>query len=287
MADDHGIIADLAQAGFDRRRALGLLASGGAMAMLAGCHRGPPGGGPGGGENVKLVTATGADGQSCVNFTSETNGPYPADGSNQSSGGTSNVLTAKDIIRSDIRHDLGSDAGAGDGRHALGTEMTIDLAVVDVNSACGGLAGYAVYLWHCDAGGAYSLYDKPERSYLRGMQVTDSAGRVRFTTIVSGCYSGRYPHLHFEIFSTQQKATAGKFATLISQIAVPPDVCGAVYKANPVYAASAANFAAESDPSADMIFADNGNERLAAMTLKCTGNPVAGFNGKATIGIAV
>lgn len=284
MAHDHGIIADLTKAGFDRRRALGFFASGGA-ALLAGCHRGPPGngpGGPGGGENAALIEAKGVDGVQCLNFTAETNGPYPADGSNQSNGSTSNVLTAKDIIRSDIRNDLGQG-----GRRALGVPLVIDLAIVDVNAACGALSGYAVYLWHCDASGAYSLYDKPQRSYLRGLQVTDSAGRVRFTTIVPGCYSGRYPHLHFEIFSTQQKATSGKFATLISQIAIPADVCGAVYKANPAYAGSVGNFVGESDPAKDMIFADNGEERIKAMTLNCTGNPVAGYNGKAMVGIAV
>lgn len=280
MAHQHGIIADLAQAGLDRRRALGLLASGGAV-VLAGCHRGPPGG-PGGGENAKLIEAQNADGAQCVNFTQETNGPYPADGSNQSSGRTSNVLTEKDIIRPDVRNDLGQG-----GRKALGVPLIVDLAIVDVNAACGALSGYAVYMWHCDASGAYSLYDKPERSYLRGVQVTDSAGRVRFTTIVPGCYSGRYPHIHFEVFSTQQKATSGKFATLVSQIAIPPEVCSAAYKANPAYAGSVDNFTGSNSIADDMIFADNGKERIKAMTLACTGNPVAGYNGTAIVGIAV
>jgi protocatechuate 3,4-dioxygenase beta subunit len=37
-------------------------------------------------------------------------------------------------------------------------------------------------------------------SYLRGVQVTDSNGQVTFTTIYPACYSGRWPHIHFEVF---------------------------------------------------------------------------------------
>lgn len=40
---------------------------------------------------------------SCTAAASETNGPYPSDGSNTVNGQVSNVLTASGVVRSDIR----------------------------------------------------------------------------------------------------------------------------------------------------------------------------------------
>ena len=35
-----------------------------------------------------------------------------------------------------------------------------------------------IYLWHADAGGRNSLYDLPQRNWLRGVVVMDSNGRA-------------------------------------------------------------------------------------------------------------
>jgi hypothetical protein len=81
--------------------------------------------------------------------------------------------------------------------------LTITLKLVNVNNACAAISGAAIYIWHCDAAGLYSLYSSgvTTESYLRGVQVTDANGEVTFTTIYPACYSGRWPHIHFEVFT--------------------------------------------------------------------------------------
>ena len=37
--------------------------------------------------------------------------------------------------------------------------------------------------------------------------MTDASGQVKFTTIYPACYSGRYPHIHFEIYPGLSSAT--------------------------------------------------------------------------------
>lgn len=49
-------------------------------------------------------------------------------------------------------------------------------------------------------------------NYLRGVQVTNASGQVSFTTVFPGCYTGRYPHTHFEVYSSLGLATLGSNA---------------------------------------------------------------------------
>ncbi|TCM37766.1 dioxygenase-like protein [Novosphingobium sp. ST904] len=241
-----------------------------------------PGGHPGGPpphmDNGPVVTATAPDGNRCVSFAPETQGPYPADGSNGARGAISNVLGQSGLRRQDIRGDIGG------GHDVAGVPLELTLRLVDVNTGCAPLAGYAVYLWHCDPAGQYSLYDQPERSWLRGLQVADADGLVRFSTIVPGCYMGRFPHIHFEAFASLDVATAGKFARLTSQLAVPADACDAAYR-QPAYTRSVRPWAQSRDIARDMVFGDNGAERLKAMTLEVTGSAREGFKGRALIGL--
>jgi len=271
----------------NRRRALGLLGLGAGALALGGCG-GDDSGSTGSSGSVAATptptpsaTATptpGATGGTCTAFASETNGPYPADGTNTSQGSTSNVLTLSSFQRSDIRSSVGI------GTAAPGVTTTVTLTMVDVNNACSPLAGYAVYLWHCDAVGDYSLYDQPNESWLRGVQVTDANGQVTFTTIFPGCYAGRYPHIHFEVFSSLANATSGRYARLISQIAMPADACSAVYADTAVYGGSGGRFAATSIAD-DGIFADNSDAQQAAMMLVASGSPATGYTTSATVGL--
>lgn len=83
---------------------------------------------------------------------------------------------------------------------AAGVPTTIKLRVADADSDKA-LAGAAVCLWHCDQEGRYSLYSNgvEDENYLRGVQETDSSGTATFTSIFPACYSGRWPHIHFEV----------------------------------------------------------------------------------------
>ena len=61
------------------------------------------------------------------------------------------------------------------------------------------------------------------------MQATDGSGVVTFRSIFPACYSGRWPHIHFEVYPDLEAATdeANKIAT--SQVALPKDACDLVY----------------------------------------------------------
>ena len=296
--DDHdhdlGLAHDLQVMGrmVQRRRALQWFAGAGTLALVAGC------GGSGDAEtDATTTTATtatptptpspsptasssGSATTSCVLNASETGGPYPADGTNSSSGSTSNVLTASGIVRSDIRASFLSSTTV-----ATGVQVTLTLTLVDVNQSCAPLAGYAIYLWHCDRQGLYSLYTVAAESYLRGVQVTDSNGQVTFTTIFPGCYDGRWPHIHFEVFSSLANALGGRYASLTSQLALPSSTCATVYADTATYPSSASNFARVA-LSSDNVFGDNTSAQNTQMTPTFTGTPTAGYAATAVIGLA-
>ena len=118
------------------------------------------------------------------------------------------------------------------------------------------------------------------------MGVTDDKGQVTFTTVFPGCYDGRWPHVHFEVFGGEASAATGDNSLLISQFALPADVAQAVYAAVPFYAASMANLGNVSLAS-DMVFSDNTAEQVAAQTMVLTGDAASGFTGVAVIGIVV
>ncbi len=211
----------------------------------------------------------------CSLIPSETEGPYPADGTNGP-----NALTQTGIVRSDIRSSFGS-AGT---TVATGTTLTVTLKLVNVNNNCAPVAGYAVYLWHCDAQGRYSLYSSgaTTQNYLRGVQVSDAAGTVTFTTVFPGAYSGRYPHIHFEIYSSLEAATTGRNAVRISQLALPDAQCREVYAQSSLYPGSLSNLN-QTPLSRDGIFSDDGGVLQLAST---TGSLANGYASMLEVGVA-
>ena len=193
----------------------------------------------------------------------ETSGPYPGDGSNGA-----NVLTQSGIVRSDITSSFGSST-----TEAEGVPLSITMTINDFAKKKSPLAGGAVYLWHCDREGRYSLYSQgvTNENYLRGVQEADDRGQVRFTTIFPACYSGRWPHIHFEVYPSLAKATnsANKIAT--SQMALPEATAKAVYATNG-YEQSVSNLSRVSLAS-DNVFSDGYD--LQMPTVK--GDPSSGY----------
>ena len=276
-ADDHdlGLTHDLGML-IERRRALALLGSAGVAGLLAAC-----GDEPFFGRAEADVIATDAKGNKCIALPRETAGPFPADGSNSAHGTLANVLSTSGIVRGDMRSSL--DAGKP---VAAGTQLELQLTLVDVGHACATLAGHAIYLWHCDALGRYSMYDLPDATYLRAVGITDAAGNVTFKTIVPGCYPGRYPHMHFEVYPSLDKATIHENRILTSQLAMPEPVCQAVYQGAPEYGESLAHFA-RSTIARDGIFANNTPKQIAAQTPTLTGTIAGGYRGGIVVGIKV
>lgn len=302
----HGLAEDLQAMGremFARRRALAFMASAGTAAALAACGGDDTGSSSGSditGTSSGSSTSTssssnsststsssstsgGTSSATCIADPTETNGPYPADGTNTASGSTSNVLIQSGVVRSDIRSSF-----IGSTTTAAGVQLEIELQLVDVSNGCAPISGAAIYVWHCDAAGLYSLYSSgvTTQSYLRGVQVTDSDGKVKFTTIYPACYSGRWPHIHFEVFTGGlTSASTGRTASLISQLAMPAATNTAVFSGDTRYTASIANYNAVS-LSSDNVFGDNTSAQLAQMTPTLSGSVTAGYTGTAVIGIA-
>ena len=247
------------------------LLGGGALTVLVGCA---PSDDDTGGASVSTTTsgrsstteASSSDGQAgetCTTIPEETAGPFPGDGSNGP-----NVLDDQAIVRRDITASYG-----GSDAVAEGVPLTITLDIVDAVS-CQAMSGAAVYVWHCDREGGYSLYSSglEEVNYLRGVQETDAAGRATFDSIFPGAYSGRWPHIHFEVYESLAAATGGREPIATSQIALPEAECDAAY-ATAGYEQSVVNMRRTS-LARDMVFRDDsGAQQLGTMT----GSASSGF----------
>lgn len=86
---------------------------------------------------------------------------------------------------------------------------------------------------------------------------------MTFKIIVPGCYSGRWPHLHFEVFSSIADITDSTNAILTSQIAIPQAICDVVYALDD-YVGSAENLV-QLTLDADNIFSDGYDQQLITL----------------------
>ncbi len=146
---------------------------------------------------------------SCTQTSSETAGPFPT--KNPSS-----------LQRTDIRSDQ------------TGIDLDVEITILDENSGCIPLENAIVDIWHCDKDGNYSEYggtgmqssDYTNVHFLRGRQITDSNGKVAFTTIFPGWYNGRATHIHVHVYD------ANGNSLLVTQIAFPEGSSSAVVQVN-------------------------------------------------------
>jgi len=278
---DLGLVHDL---GTLRRRNVLRLIAGAGLATLAGCadatdngaspNNPEAGSSSGTSSSSAPTTSTPSSSTSarCVEeIPEETAGPYPGDGSNGP-----NVLTASGIVRSDLTKSFGSASGV-----ATGVPLTVQLVVQD-SAKCTPLAGAAVYVWHCDAQGRYSMYDDEigSENYLRGVQAADAQGKVTFTTIFPAAYQGRWPHIHFEVYASLSEATAAGKISATSQLALPEATCKTVY-ATSGYDGSTQNLA-QTSLQRDMVFGDDGGVRQLATV---SGSVQEGYTARLTVGV--
>lgn len=249
-----------------RRRALGLIGAAG-TAILAACSEssGPTAVMPN--DTVAATTGTTAGaataGAACETIPEETPGPFPGDGSNGP-----DIRSIEGVVRRDIRTSIGSASATADG-----SPLTFTLRILDSSNGCSPYPGAAVYAWHCDRDGNYSMYSPAtaNENYLRGIQEADADGNITFDSIFPGCYSGRWPHVHFEVFATLADATGGGEPIATSQLAFPADSCAQAY-ASAGYESSASNLSRLS-LEGDMVFADGARLQTATMS----GDVAAGF----------
>ena len=123
----------------------------------------------------------------CVMTPAKTEGPYFVD---------------EKLNRSDIRE--GQD----------GAKLVLTMYVFDADSDCAPVRGATVDIWHCNASGLYSdesANGTSGQKWLRGYQTTDASGKVTFTTIYPGWYSGRAVHIHFKVRASGLEFTSQLF----------------------------------------------------------------------------
>jgi protocatechuate 3,4-dioxygenase beta subunit len=283
---DRGLEFDLST--LVSRRSLGMFLGAGTAAALAACS---PGGTSGTGSSSTSAagtpaataaapsaaatsasatpTLTRAIAECGVEIPQETAGPYPGDGSNGP-----NVLEASGVVRQDITSSFGTSTST-----AEGVPLTVTLTLLDNANGCTPLAGAAVYAWHCDREGKYSMYDSglQNENYLRGVQEADANGQVTFKTIYPGAYNGRWPHIHFEVFESMNNATAAGQVLAVSQIALTEAACKQVY-ASAGYESSAQNFPRTTLKSDNVFGNDGGIYQLATITGSVAAGYAAGLN---------
>jgi len=254
---DQGIAFDLGTL-VSRRNILGLLGLGAGSVLLAACSS------PG-----AVGSSFDSNSNSTGEIPEETAGPFPGDGSNGV-----NVLQEAGIMRSDIRSSL---VGGG---VAAGVPMALSLKILDTAGGDVGFQDVAVYVWHCDAEGRYSLYSDgvTDETFLRGVQVADADGIVNFTSIFPACYTGRWPHIHFEVYPTADAIVDSTKVIATSQVALPADICSTVY-AQDGYDGSTRNLS-QVTLASDMVFGDDsGALQLATVT----GDADAGYQVSLTV----
>ncbi|WIV57273.1 3,4-dioxygenase subunit beta [Amycolatopsis nalaikhensis] len=242
----------------NRRRALRFLGLGAAGAVLTACGTSP--------------TSSTSSSATSNEIPDETAGPYPGDGSNGP-----DVLEQSGVVRSDLRTSFGTGSGT-----AEGVPMTLELVIADLAKGGSPFAGVAVYVWHCNRAGQYSLYSQgiENENYLRGVQLADTSGRVRFTSVFPACYDGRWPHIHFEVYPDQASITDSAKAIATSQVALPQNVCETVY-AESGYEQSQPNLKKVSLSSDNVFGDDSGARQLATVT----GDVKSGYTVTLNVGV--
>ena len=209
-----------------RRSALGLLGGAGLAAWPActdgssGAAAGPPprrAARPAASVSPSVTasgTASGARPPSTPRCRAETAGPFPGDGSNGQ-----DVLDDTGIVRTDralVDRHLDDD---GDRRCRSPSNLTVldSAARLRRHAGCRRLR---VALRR--AGPLLDVLTGVEdENYLRGVQPTDASGTATFTTVFPGCYRGRWPHIHFEVYRSTAEATSAGQIVRTSQLALP------------------------------------------------------------------
>jgi protocatechuate 3,4-dioxygenase beta subunit len=256
--------------GMQRRQLLVALLGTGATMLLAGCSQ--TGFSPAtstSSDGTDSSDGSGTTGGACVQSATETNGPFPADGSNTAGDGTSTrldkVYTGSPIIRRDIAESI------------AGVPLTLNISLQNVRNSCATIPNYYIYIWHCTPTGQYSAYTasnnggshSSSESYFRGIQQTDSNGEVTFTTIYPGWYTGRAIHIHAEVYAGLDDASPIK----ITQFAFPMSI-NKVVAAQTTYGYKGTS--GMMDNTADGIFSDGtSTEMLTVSANSSTGGYTA------------
>ncbi|OAH15059.1 intradiol ring-cleavage dioxygenase [Streptomyces jeddahensis] len=221
------------------------------------------------------ASSTSSSSGTCVLMSSVTEGPYYLDG----------ALVRKDITEG-----------------KAGVPLTLRITVQDTTESCAPVAGAAVEIWHCDAWGYYSGYTTAnpggsapaesedgstanDQTYLRGYQIANASGVVKFETIVPGWYTPRTCHIHVKVHTGGEKEDGtyeGGKVNYTGQLFFDDDVAEAIFELEP-YAKHTGSYTKLDD---DMVY-DGGGASSGLLTLKPVhkSDPSKGYKGFITLGI--
>ncbi|WBX95957.1 intradiol ring-cleavage dioxygenase [Chryseobacterium gambrini] len=186
-------------------------------------------------------SGSGSSSTGCSVTNSETEGPFP-------------TKSPSTLVQSSIVSDR------------TGVPLTIAITVQNVNAGCANLQGAIVDIWHCDREGNYSEYGGTAMQaanytsvhFLRGRQTTDANGKVNFTSVFPGWYSGRATHIHVHIYNASGQSL------LVTQIAFPEGSDSAV-----VQVASSTGYKGMSGytyNASDNVFSDGTSNEMSTIT---------------------
>ncbi|GAP45866.1 intradiol ring-cleavage dioxygenase [Streptomyces azureus] len=183
-----------------------------------------------------------------------------------------------------------------------GVPLTLRLTVVDATDGCTPVPGAAVEIWHCDAWGYYSGYTTAnpggsapaeseddstadDHTYLRGYQIANANGVVKFETIIPGWYTPRTCHIHLKVHTGGEKEDGtyeGGKVNFTGQLFFPDEVAGSVFALEP-YSKHSGSYTKLDD---DMVY-DGSGAAGGLLTLEPAHKKDAsrGYKGFLTLGI--
>lgn len=221
------------------------------------------------------ASATSTSSECMTLMTSVTEGPYYLDG----------ALVRKDITEG-----------------KSGVPLTLRLTVVDATDGCTPVKGAAVEIWHCDAWGYYSGYTTAnpggsapaesedgstanDATYLRGYQIANANGVVKFETIFPGWYTPRTCHIHVKVHTGGEKEDGtyeGGKVNYTGQFFFDDEIAQEIFTLEP-YSQHSGSYTTLDN---DMVY-DGGGAASGLLTLKPVkkADPSKGYKGFLTLGI--
>ncbi|MDX3134547.1 intradiol ring-cleavage dioxygenase [Streptomyces europaeiscabiei] len=183
-----------------------------------------------------------------------------------------------------------------------GVPLTLRLTVVDATDGCTPVPGAAVEIWHCDAWGYYSGYTTAnpggsapaesedgstadDATYLRGYQIANANGVVRFETIFPGWYTPRTCHIHVKVHTGGEKEDGtyeGGKVNYTGQFFFDDEIAQEIFTLEP-YSRHSGSYTTLDN---DMVY-DGGGASSGLLTLKAVkkADPARGYKGFLTLGV--
>ncbi|QFQ98621.1 intradiol ring-cleavage dioxygenase [Streptomyces phaeolivaceus] len=201
-------------------------------------------------EATATAEATSTGGECMTLMSSVTEGPYCLDG----------ALVRKNITEGES-----------------GVPLTLRLTVVDATDCCTPVPGAAVEIWHCDAWGHYSGCTTAipggsapaeseddstadDATCLRGYQIANANGVVKFETVFPGWYTPRTCHIHVKVHTGGEKEDG-------------------------TYEGGKVNYTGQFFFDDDMVYGGGASSGLLTLKAVKKANPARGCKGFLTLGI--